>query len=147
MTPAPPTVSLARAVELCGVSRSTIQRRKAELVELGAEVTDKGWNIPIPALIGAGLLSNVTPPDAVSKGVADTSKDTPSAIPADIPEIVRLRERLADAERRAEVAEAVAEERLRSLERADVALRMLEVGKATPASAETLPRRRWWHKS
>lgn len=141
--PQPPTVSLARAVELCGVSRSTIQRRKTELIELGATVKPSGWVIPIPALIGAGLLSPTTPPDPIADTPSDTSKDTPS----DTSEIERLRERLRDAETRAEVAEAIADERGKALDRADIALRMLEAGKPAEKQQEQKPRRRWWQRS
>lgn len=144
--PQPPTVSLARAVELCGVSRSTIQRRKKELIALGAEVSPQGWTIPIPALIGAGLLSNTTPPETPADTVADTPKDTPVDTPVDTSEIVRLRTLLAETEKRAEIAEAIAEERGRALERADIALRMLEVPRAT-ATVEAKPPRRWFRKA
>lgn len=66
---AAPTVNLAQAVELTGKSKSTIRRRKAELLEHGARADAEGWVIPVPALIAVGLMDNVTPPDTGDTGM------------------------------------------------------------------------------
>lgn len=143
----PPTVTLARAVELCGVSRSTIQRRRTELIKLGAQVTPRGWSIPIPALITAGLLDSVTPPDSVAKPVAETPKDTPSGTRSDTSEIDALRAKLAETESRLAVAEALADERRAALEMATLAMKMIEAKKHPEPATPEVPRRRWWQRT
>lgn len=142
-TPAPPTaptLTLAEAVEACRVSRSTLQRRKSELVELGAVISPSGWAIPVPALVQLGLLGRTTPPDTAPPAVAAPSP-TPTPARTDdtrselADEVARLRAELAEAQQRAAVAEAVAAERKSSLDRADRALLMLEATKPEPAPA------------
>ncbi|GAA4375598.1 hypothetical protein GCM10023166_26910 [Paeniglutamicibacter cryotolerans] len=128
-------MGLAEAARKCGVSVSTLRRRKDALVDAGATVSDKGWQIPIPALVSLGFLGSTTPPPDAPVTTAVQPATTP---PADIPrdtslvELESLRARLADAERRAEVAEAVATERERTIQVQAVALRMLEVGTPAP---------------
>lgn len=128
----PPVLGLAEAAKVCGVSVSTIRRKRQELVDLGASQTAKGWQIPVTALIALGLMERTTPP-----------ADTPSAIARDAPsdapglpvnetlrrELETLRSQLVEAERRAAVAEAVAAERERIIEAQQLSLRMLEAGK------------------
>lgn len=124
-------MGLAEAARECGISVSTLRRRKESLIEAGATVTPKGWQIPIPALVSLGYLGSTTPPPA-------TFQETPMA-PATEPlfenprdtalaELDSLRARLADAERRAAVAEAIAGERERVIQAQAVTLRMLERG-------------------
>ena len=95
-----------------------------------------GWLILIPALVAAGLLDRTTPPDTrdTRVGSAVGSDMTPSQTLDVTPgtEVAGLRDQLAAAEQRvlvavyrAEVAEAIAEERGRTLEFERQTLRML----------------------
>lgn len=136
-------MGLAEAAAACGVSVSTLRRKRLQLRELGAAETAKGWQIPVTALITLGLMDRVTAPSqatpsssgltGVMKPLSDTPVDTPSnEIEALQAAHMELKERLADAERRAAVAEAVANERERIIQTQASALRMLEAG--TPSS-------------
>lgn len=138
MTPSmkPPVVGLAEAARMCGVSVSTIRRKRGELSEYGAAQTAKGWQIPIPALIATGLMENTTPPDEAPPSKApDTLNDAPAQRGGDTlqAELEALRSQLVEAERRAAVAEAVAAERERIIQVQQASLRMLEVGKPLPS--------------
>lgn len=127
----PPVVGLAEAARMCGVSVSTVRRKREELSEYGAAQTSKGWQIPIPALIATGLMQRTTPPPATpSAETVDTLHDTPAPSGDDAlqMELEALRSQLVDAERRAAVAEAVAAERERIIEAQQTSLRMLETG-------------------
>lgn len=122
-------MGLAEAAKACNVSVSTMRRRKDALLEAGAKVTDKGWQIPIPALVSLGLLASKTAPDATAPAV-DLK---PTTVPPDdgeglqaLAEVAELRQLLAAAEARAQVAEAIANERERVIEVQAQALRMLE---------------------
>lgn len=125
---APPSVSQAEAARICGVSTATIRRRRSELVEHGAKPdADGGWTIPIPALVAVGLLDRTTPPETPTtrRMSPDTTRHT--APPVTSPdEVAELRSRLRETEHRAALAEAISEERLRALEDARTALRLLE---------------------
>lgn len=143
-----PVMGLAEAARVCGVSVSTIRRKRLELAEHGAAQTAKGWQIPVTALIAVGLMERVTPPpETPSEEISDAS-DAPADVPLDAlgdsfrQELDMLRSQLADAERRAAVAEAVAAERDRIIQVQQMSLRMLEVGSTTrdPASALGAPR-------
>lgn len=134
MTDTAPTMGLAQAARACGISVSTLRRRRATLEAAGATVADSGWVIPVPALVSLGYLSGTTaPPDSSQRpgvaGGAVSPTDGPVVAPSELEE---LRARLADAERRAAVAEAVAAERERLIQSQASALRMLEGG--TPAT-------------
>lgn len=154
---APPSVGLAEAARLCGCSVSTLRRRRDDLLRQGATQTDRGWSIPIPALIALGLMPNSTPPD----GVAPRTVTPVMTPPAETPALDALRQQLADTERRlleaqhrAALAEAVAEERGRALDAERAALRLLtttphgspspvEPAAAAPAPVDPAPRK-WW---
>lgn len=129
---APPFVSQAEAARVCGVSTATIRRRRSELVEHGATPDkDGGWRIPIPALVAVGLLDRTTPPDTATPRAMSPDTTRPDATPStpldtSAQEIADLRTRLRETEHRAALAEAVSEERLRALEDARTALRLLE---------------------
>lgn len=135
----PPVMGLAEAARVCGVSVSTIRRKRLELAEHGAAQTAKGWQIPVTALIAVGLMSRTTaPPETPSDPTPDTLHGTPNDVPLRAPadtlrqELDTLRSQLMDAERRAAVAEAVAAERERIIQVQQMSLRMLEAGR-TPA--------------
>jgi hypothetical protein len=167
-----PTLGLAEAAKACGVSVSTLRRKRPELAALGAAQTATGWRIPITALIALGLM------DRTTGGRHDGQHDTPMTPTTTAPvdaltapvdaltaQLDALRTALADAERRA-VAEAVAAERERMIQTQAMALRMLEASKppATPTPTITTqpaespspapskedpqdaPKRPWWRR-
>jgi hypothetical protein len=114
-------MGLAEAAKACGVSVSTLRRKRTDLEAHGAAQTATGWHIPVTALIALGLMERVTAPP---------SHDTPSGTLTG--ELDALRSQLAAAEQRAAVAEAIAAERERVIQTQAMALRMLEAAK-TPA--------------
>ena len=59
-----PVLGLGEAARACGVSTSTVRRRKDALVQAGATISDRRWSIPVAALIQVGLMPRVSPPDA-----------------------------------------------------------------------------------
>lgn len=127
-----PVMGLAEAARVCGVSVSTIRRRREDLANFGAAQTAKGWRIPVTALIAVGLMERTTPPpEAPSIDAPASPRDTPFP-PLDETlrqELETLRSQLVEAERRAAVAEAVAAERERIIEAQQMSLRMIEAGK------------------
>lgn len=133
------TFSLREAAEVAGVSVSTMRRRKAALQEAGAIISDTGWQVPMTALIAAGLIAG--------EGAGpERTEDQPGKDG----ETARLHERIAELEHqvselrhRAETAEAIAAERQQTVdvlrvanETERMALRMLTSGKAS-ASEQT----------
>jgi hypothetical protein len=116
-------MGLAEAAKACGVSVSTLRRKRTDLEAHGAAQTATGWHIPVTALIAVGLMERVTPPPA-----PDAPRDGVTG------ELEALRAKLAEAEQRAAVAEAIAAERERVIQTQAMALRMLEGTKA-PAPA------------
>lgn len=122
--------TMREAARVAGVSVSTLRRRRDDLVAAGAVIDPAGWQVPITALIAAGLLPG--------EGQHDTpTTDTPRTAPGPGPavssgqgdtaqhqhELRRLQEQVQELvdevghwRRRAEVAEARAEERGQSLE-------------------------------
>jgi hypothetical protein len=154
-------LGLAEAAKACGVSVSTLRRKRPELAANGAAQTAAGWRIPITALIALGLMDRTT--DARHESQHDTPMTPAMTAPVDAltAELDALRTALADAERRAAVAEAVAAERERMIQTQAMALRMLEASKtpATPTTTQPAespspapskedpkhaPKRAWW---
>ena len=116
-----PDLTVSEAVQATGASRRTLVRRLSERAFPGAYRGPGGaWRIPVADLIGAGFSLRV--PEPVAEAQAE--------------ELADLRARLAEAESRAKVAEAVAEERLHALEDARLALRALTSGTAPLAAPE-----------
>lgn len=108
-----PKLTLAGAAKATGISESTLRRKRPELIEAGAKQTKQGWQIPVTALISLGLMPNTTA--------------APDPVPMVAPDVVEeLRAKLADAEQRAAVAEARAEERERLISAQAATLRILE---------------------
>lgn len=136
----PPVMGLADAARVCGVSVSTVRRKREELVQYGAAQTAKGWQIPVTALIAVGLMDRTTAPgEPPSVDTPDAPYDASDASDAPIDtrtepliELESLRSQLADAERRAAVAEAIAAERERIIQIQQASLRMLEAGRPKP---------------
>lgn len=137
---AAPTMGLAEAARACNVSVATLRRRKDLLIQAGATITDKGYQIPIPALVSLGFLSSTTAPPGTAPAVTEEPDTAP---PLETPmeparnEVEILRRQLAEAETRAQVAEAIAAERERIIEAQSLALRMLERG--TPGAPASNP--------
>ena len=157
---APAMVSQAKAAHICGVSTSTIRRaRQAGKLE-GCRVDEVtgGYLIPVPSLLAAGFkLSTPTPPDTMAQPQA-THATTPQADTPDTlhKELLELKEKLFRAEHRAQLAEAIADERAKVIHAQEIALKMLTSGKdfetAQPVETETTtekPKRfRWpWQKN
>jgi predicted DNA-binding transcriptional regulator YafY len=137
-------LGLAAAAKACGVSVSTLRRRREDLEELGAVATPSGWRIPIAALVGSGLMPPTTKPPAHDGPVQPLvgGSDAPSDTLRE--ELETLRSRLAAAEQRAAVAEAIAAERERLIQTQAAALRMLEAptsptGSSPPTSTQGTP--------
>jgi hypothetical protein len=135
-----PTLGLAEAAKACGVSVSTLRRKRPELTAHGAAQTANGWRIPVTALIALGLMDRTT--DTRHESQHDTFVTPITTAPSDAlkGELDDLRAQLAAAEQRAAVAEAVAAERERTIQTQAMALRMLEASKTpAPTQANTLP--------
>lgn len=125
-------LSLHRAARVCGVSLSTLRRRKPELQAHGAVVDPSGWRIPASALLALGLIATLDSAATLVPAVAETAaKPSPgatgsSAIPAQlVDEIAELQRQLIEARHRAELAEALAAERLAALDSERLVLRIL----------------------
>lgn len=109
-----PRWSVSQASKHAGVARSTIQRYLAQGRMPGAQrLPDGTWSIGVEDLLAAGFRVDApTPPDGPAEGVprgpAEAGADD-GAEPAR--RIAELESALADAQRRAEVAEAIARER------------------------------------
>lgn len=119
-TPAPAgaVFTLTEAAQVAGVSTSTIKRRRADLLKAGATSTPQGWQVPVSALVAVGLLDGVTGHAPVVDPVRDLAVNPIVGTGVDPlgPVVSQLRQALADAERRAAVAEAISVERDRLIE-------------------------------
>ncbi|GAA4655622.1 hypothetical protein GCM10023346_48590 [Arthrobacter gyeryongensis] len=129
-----PVLGLAEAAKACGVSQSTLRRKRPELLELGAAQGPKGWSIPITALIALGLMDRTTVGTPESPAGRPSTADVaalmePPAKSSMEALVEALKADLAEAEKRAAVAEAVAAERERIIAAQAQALRMLEAPK------------------
>lgn len=119
------TLSLKAAATACGVSESTIRRNRAKLRENGARQTQRGWEIPVSALIAAGLMEapqtprRSTPPASSNESPLTTQLDA-------------LRDDLADA--RADAREHRARVELLDRERGEL-IRRAEAAEATAREA------------
>lgn len=137
-----PTLGLAEAAKACGISESTLRRKRPLLLAKGAVQSDKGWRIPVPVLVEMGLMRSTTAPDVMTAPDSPATRGAEALMTA--PDeglrgaVEALREKLAEAEKRAAVAEAVASERERIIETQARALRMLEAGPSKqPATTES----------
>lgn len=153
-----PALGLAEAAKACGVSESTLRRRRPEMLAAGATQTSKGWSIPVPVLVELGLMDRTTAPDARHSPPQPHQEalTAPATQSPTEPLLEALREKLAAAEQRAAVAEAIADERERIIAVQAQALRMLEAPAAAlqeapreqpataPEPAREQPKRRWW---
>lgn len=122
--------TFAEAVEVTGKSRSTLHRKREMLRQVGAHQDAAGvWSIPVSALVACGLLDAPDTRKSVSDTTVRPPNDTRVTPPDDTrgsEEVEQLRRALAEAEKRAEVAEAQAAERDRLIEAQSRALALLE---------------------
>lgn len=153
--------TMREAAQVAGVSVSTLRRRRNDLIAAGAVIDPAGWKVPITALIAAGLIPGEGQHDTSTTGTPRTAPGPGPAVSSGQEdtaqlqhELRRLQERVQELveeaghwRRRAEVAEARAEERGRSLETLRIAneserlaLRMLTSQHTpTPSPADTPP--------
>ena len=151
--------TMREAAQVAGVSVSTLRRRRDDLVAAGAVIDPAGWQVPITALIAAGLLPGEGQHDTPTTGTPRTAPGSGPAVSSGEGdtaqhqhELRQLQERVQELvdevghwRRRAEVAEARAEERGRSLETLRIAneserlaLRML-TSQNTPTTTPAPP--------
>ncbi len=156
-----PVLTLTEAAAATGKSRRTVGRLLDAGRFDGAQRDDAGtWRIPVDALLAAGLtLHAPSPPTDAS---ADVAPVVPTWTPSPSPdELTAVRAELADWRRRAEVAEAVAEERgaaLADLRRLVAPITAAPIGTGAPhdrMTAAPIPeppaaagdrRARWWRR-
>jgi len=132
-----PRLTITEAARAAGKHRNSIRRRLDAGQFPNAQKNPSGVvEIPVGDLLASGLVLNRPAPPA------------PDVQPPETPETDRLRERVQELEHRAELAEAVAEERERALDDLRAALRALGPGDPQapaprPTGPPQAPRRRW----
>ncbi len=132
-----PRLTITEAARAAGKHRNSIRRRLDAGQFPNAHKNPSGVvEIPVGDLLASGLVLNRPAPSA------------PDVQPPETPEVDTLRERLREAEHRAELAEALAGERERALDDLRVALRALGPGDPQapaprPTGPPPTPRRRW----
>lgn len=74
-------LSLQDCVRISGKSVSTVRRRKAQLIEVGATCSKSGWSVTREQLAAVGLAGSVTPatshadaPETPSRDLVDSLK-------------------------------------------------------------------------
>ena len=128
--PTPARLTISAAARAAGVDQRTIRRHLNAGHFPGAARNDGSsgpgtgpWSIPSTDLLAAGLVLRTK-----------TGEDPePQPEPVDRSEVAQLRERLTDAIKRAEIAEARAEERERVIEAQQLAIRSLTAGTDDPS--------------
>ena len=86
-------LGLREAAAACGVSVSTMRRRRHELLAMGATAKDDGWQIPASALVAIGMLDKVNGAGDAPSPVIDLTVTPPSATPAG-DDVERLRQEM-----------------------------------------------------
>lgn len=142
--------TMREAAEVAGISVSTLRRRRSELIAAGAVIEASGWQVPITALIAAGLVPgegdhrprSQSPAVARAESSAHPAPEQKATVRHLQSQVRELTEQVTEWRRRAEVAEARAEERGRSLESLRIAnesermaLRMLTGTTSPPAES------------
>jgi len=150
------------------VSAQTIRRRLRDDAFPNAtkETLDgvETWQIPLGDLLAAGFSPTSDgrpsqPSEPATAPTTDVVDEHPAATPVvDVDEVAELRAELIEAQHRAELAEARAEERQRSIDILERQVLMLMPGPASPTVndgpvvlTEPVPtaplrRRRWWQR-
>lgn len=141
-----PRWSVSQAAKHAGVARSTIQRYLARGKMPGAYLDDTGtWSIGVEDLLGAGFRVDApAPPDQAeigsSRGQAQAAGE---ALAEQARQLAETKAELAEAQRRADVAEAVARERSEQITDLRRTIAALEAGRsdrpAAPASPPQAP--------
>lgn len=141
--------TMKEAADVAGVSVSTLRRRRTELEEAGATITSAGWQVPMTALIAVGLIHGEgfhTAPQARPSTPSAQSPDEAKSTGRLLERVRELEAEVQEWRRRAEVAEARAEERRRALdalqianETERIALRMLTGQSSHTPQAPTAP--------
>ena len=141
--------TMKEAADVAGVSVSTLRRRRAELEGAGATITSAGWQVPMTALIAVGLIHGEgfhTAPQARPSTPSAQSPDEAESTGRLLERVRELETEVQEWRRRAEVAEARAEERRRALdalqianETERIALRMLTGQSSHTPQAPTAP--------
>lgn len=148
--------SMKQAAKVAGVSVSTLRRRRTDLIAAGADISPEGWKVPMTALVACGLIVGEGPQATATTphvGVRPSNHPERDPLTQRVQELTEhvgdLEREIAEWRRRAEVAEARAEERGRALDALRVAnetermaLRMLTAGTslATPLERVEQPR-------
>ena len=124
-------LSIREAVKHFDVSRPTLQKALKSGKVSGVQDGQGTWTID-PAELARTYQPRKTLPGNVDKSLPDnlSTMNTPSAS-----QVEALKEQLAEAEKRAAVAEALAEERGKHIE---------DLRRMLPAPQKALPRRSWW---
>ena len=149
-------LSLSEAARVCGVARSTLQRRKVELIAAGALQVRGRWEIPLSALVTLGYVPQDATGDATPGATGGLPHATGSTAPAAAGDLVAvLRAQVEDLQRRLDESEgerrALTEQKDRALWAAVEASRLIEAGPAASVVADedgkTPPvarKRRFW---
>jgi hypothetical protein len=138
--PERPALSITEAAKAAGVDRRTIRRRLDADAFPNAyrDPTEGSWRLPVADLLAAGItLHAPTPPDAQA--------ENEPAPPPD--ELAELRAAVTEWRRRAEVAEALANERAERVADLRTALLALGAGPTDdtrPTTVTPSPARRRW---
>ena len=134
--------TMKQAAQVAGVSVSTLRRRRTDLIAAGADISPDGWKVPVTALVACGLIAGEGPeaasrPASVMPRPREGHEASGQSRQLDelIAQVRELEREVGEWRRRAEVAEARAEERGRALDALRVAnetermaLRMLTAG-------------------
>lgn len=147
--------SMKEAANVAGVSVSTLRRRREDLIGAGADISADGWQVPMTALVACGLIAGEGPQREQPSGRPQMQSQEASDMSAQLEELTAqvrdLEREISEWRRRAEVAEARAEERGRALDALQVAnegerlaLRMLTAG--TSSMQNPVHRDQGWHQ-
>lgn len=142
--------SMKQAAQVAGISVSTLRRRRTDLIAAGADISPDGWKVPMTALVACGLIAGEGPeaasrPASVTPRPGEGHEDSRQAHQLEelTDQVRELEREVGEWRRRAEVAEARAEERGRALDALRVAnetermaLRMLTAGASMAPSAQ-----------
>lgn len=134
-----------QAAAVCGVSVRTLQRRLPALEAAGAWKDASGqWHITLDALRAAGMApGRPAGPPATHTTADDTPRrqhDATGALTRQQAELDQANREIAEWRRRAELAEALAAERARTIDAQALALRALTTHHPTqPTPAQTPP--------
>lgn len=153
-TPQRPKLSVAAAARATGAARTTIQRALKNGRFPNAVQNENTWSIPVEDLLAAGFtLQQQGSSTNQQRSAAGAAPTPPPPDPTIAVELAELRKALAVEQARREAAEAVALERLRTIEAQAAHLRMLEASHSslhptstgevidhTPASPPERPR-------